>query len=87
MIKRTAQEWADFTGCELRVYEYVLYAINTDFWFSVDKCCVSDFETLIYNQIINPSEPCTLVPDRELQEIADSTARITALLADVRDSL
>jgi len=80
MIKRTAQEWADFTGCDLDFDASFLYSVNTEIWFSVEKGLVSDFEVLKEGQKIKPSEPCTLVPDRILTETAETLERMNKAL-------
>ena len=80
MIKRTAQEWADFTGetfyfgSELFCSENFCFAINSK------KVFISDFDQLKEGQKITPSEPCTLVPDRILAETAETLERMNKAL-------
>ena len=80
MIKRTAQEWADFTGEVFCVDEEDIYTFNTINEISVKSEYVSDFEEIKLNQIIKPSEPCVLIPTRLLEEASELIQRMNSAL-------
>ena len=80
MIKRTAQQWADFTGFEFCVDEEDIYTFNTINEISVKSEYVSDFEEIKLNQIIKPSEPCVLIPTRLLEEASELIQRMNSAL-------
>ena len=77
MIKRTAQEWADFTGCEFCVGENIF----------ICKENISDFSELKLNQIIKPSEPHVLIPVRLIEEASEIIQRMnTALDGKIKEA-
>ena len=80
MIKRTAQEWADFTGCELVVDETDVYSLHYEENITICKENVSDFEEIKLNQIIKPSEPCVLIPTSLLEEAGELIQRMNTAL-------
>ena len=86
MIKRTAQEWADFTGCdfinngeELFVDQYTSQLPS----IAIDRNDVIGFENIAYDEVISPSEPCTLVPDRELVEMGNIVKRMETAISNI----
>ena len=79
MIKRTAQEWADFTGCEL-VVGVDAYSLHHEENIAICKENVSDFEEYEINQIIKPSEPHVLIPTRLLEEAGELIQRMNDAL-------
>lgn len=80
MIKRTAQEWADFTGCEICVDEKDIYTLHYEENISIWKENISDFSELKLNQIIKPSEPHVLIPSRLLEEASEIIQRMNTAL-------
>ena len=78
MINRTAQEWADFIGEDIRRNTKTFDTL--DYSVVIDKNFVSDFMNYNFLQTLKPSEPCTLVPDRVLSETAETLERMNKAL-------
>ena len=81
MIKRTAQEWADFTGEDIRRNTKTFDTL--DYSVVIDKNFVSDFMNYNFLQTLKPSEPCTLVPDRELVEMGNIVKRMETAISNI----
>jgi hypothetical protein len=52
MIKRTAQEWADFTGEQIDVGSD--FITTTFYYIVIDSACISDFDKHNFGDIIKP---------------------------------
>jgi len=82
MIKRTAQEWADFTGCKgKRLLGSLYFYDENDFQIlRVSNSDVLDFCSLEHEEEIHPSEPCVLIPTRLLEEASELIQRMNSAL-------
>jgi len=77
MIKRTAQEWADFTGEMLEVWEEGLSSENG---LTIPCEYTQEGGDLKINKIYAPSEPCVLIPARLLEEAGELIQRMNSAL-------
>ena len=84
MIRRTAQEWADFTGEEMMRNENTCnYAYDIEEFYRmsyVDDLYISDFDKYKIGDIIKPSEPHVLIPARLLNEAGELIQRMNSAL-------